>query len=242
MAKNPGQGRCVYCLKWVQERNWDHVFPQAWYPDSTPANCAKWKVPSCIECNQQYNGIEDNLRIPLALALGLNPRDSDDEVFYERARRSISSASAETDKDRRAREQQRCKLENALNGQVPAEKVYPGFGPSNGVPRDVQEAIPLQRLDRFAEKIVRGIVYLEEDGRFIEPPCEVHSYAPSRDEALDRQVSVGLMSQLPPGIVINRVDTNGNGHSTHFRIVIWRKLIIYSIIGCRGIEDRHLQF
>jgi hypothetical protein len=32
----------------VAERDWDHVFPISWYPDTTPPDLEKWKIPSCL--------------------------------------------------------------------------------------------------------------------------------------------------------------------------------------------------
>jgi hypothetical protein len=37
-SRRLGPGKCVHCLKDVEERNSDHVFPASWYPDSTPPN------------------------------------------------------------------------------------------------------------------------------------------------------------------------------------------------------------
>jgi hypothetical protein len=61
MAKNPGRGQCVHCLKGTQERNWDHVFPKSWYPDTTGADTEKWQIPSCLSCNDRYGKLECDL-------------------------------------------------------------------------------------------------------------------------------------------------------------------------------------
>ena len=61
MAKKKlGPGKCVHCLKDVEERNSDHVFPESWYPDSTPPNLEKWQIPSCIPCNSEYGKLEQD--------------------------------------------------------------------------------------------------------------------------------------------------------------------------------------
>lgn len=54
MAKNPDKGKCVHCLTDPVDRNWDHMFPKSWYPDTTPENLEKWQIPSCIACNARY--------------------------------------------------------------------------------------------------------------------------------------------------------------------------------------------
>ena len=59
MAKNPEKGKCVHCLKVPVDRTWDHMFPKAWYPDTTAENLEKWQVPSCRECNQRLGKLEN---------------------------------------------------------------------------------------------------------------------------------------------------------------------------------------
>jgi hypothetical protein len=50
--------KCVHCLKEAGD-TMDHVFPKSWYPDSTPENMPKPKVPSCKKCNNDLGKIED---------------------------------------------------------------------------------------------------------------------------------------------------------------------------------------
>ena len=69
MAKKPGKGRCVHCLKEGVERNWDHVLPKSWYPETTPADMEKWQIPSCIACNDRYGKLERDLIGRLGLTL-----------------------------------------------------------------------------------------------------------------------------------------------------------------------------
>jgi len=69
MAKRPGKGRCVHCLKEGVERNWGHVFPQSWYPNTTAADLEKWQIPSCVACNDRYGKLERDLIGRLGLAL-----------------------------------------------------------------------------------------------------------------------------------------------------------------------------
>ena len=69
MAKRPPPGKCVHCLSDKVERTWDHVFPQAWYPDTTPAHLYKWQIPACLRCNKEYGEMEDDLLFRLALCI-----------------------------------------------------------------------------------------------------------------------------------------------------------------------------
>src|SRR5450830_457675 len=69
MAKSPPLGKCVHCLGENMKRNWDHVFPVSWYPDSTPDNIDKWKVPACLDCNSELGRIESRFISQIALTL-----------------------------------------------------------------------------------------------------------------------------------------------------------------------------
>ncbi len=64
-----GTWQVLHCLADSVERNWDHVFPESWYPQTTPSNLEKWKIPSCIRCNSALGMMEDRLLIQLAHAL-----------------------------------------------------------------------------------------------------------------------------------------------------------------------------
>src|SRR3569833_975591 len=61
MPMPPQPGRCVHCLSYHESLTWDHVFPVAWYPDTTPEGTEKWKVPSCEECNRSHGETENIL-------------------------------------------------------------------------------------------------------------------------------------------------------------------------------------
>ena len=66
--------RCVHCLKDIDEMTDDHLFPVSWYPKSTPENLAKWKFPSCKECNSNLGKIEEDLLWRLGLTI--DPADA----------------------------------------------------------------------------------------------------------------------------------------------------------------------
>src|SRR5258707_602015 len=67
MAKKTG--KCVHCLKDNVELTSDHMFPKAWYPDATPKDLEKWQIPSCLDCNQRYGKLENDLLGRVALTL-----------------------------------------------------------------------------------------------------------------------------------------------------------------------------
>src|SRR5580704_2378724 len=84
MAKKLGPGKCVHCLKDVDARNSDHVFPESWYPDSTPPGVEKWQIPSCIRCNSDYGKLEQDFFVKVGLCL-----DPFDPAWAYRRRRPL---------------------------------------------------------------------------------------------------------------------------------------------------------
>src|SRR6266540_4450561 len=70
MPKPPPPGPCVHCCRLVDELTWDHVFPKAWYPDDTPENLEKWKIPACRRCNVEYGELEQDLLLRLGMSIG----------------------------------------------------------------------------------------------------------------------------------------------------------------------------
>src|SRR5437899_2162775 len=102
MAKKLGPGKCVHCLKDVEERNFDHVFPESWYPDSTPPNLEKWQIPSCIPCNRDYGKLEQDFLLKVGLCL--DPFDPASASIVQKSLRSLKPAAARTARDARHRQ------------------------------------------------------------------------------------------------------------------------------------------
>ena len=92
MAKRPGPGVCVHCLKYFDEMTWDHVFPEAWYPSTTPENLAKWKIPSCRRCNKDYGELEEDLLLRLGMCV--SPDAAGAAGIGDRVLRSVDPAAA----------------------------------------------------------------------------------------------------------------------------------------------------
>src|SRR5262245_31399175 len=170
MAKSPGPGKCVHCLAEV-ERNWDHVFPLSWYPDTTPPDLEKWQIPSCIPCNKSYSKIEHDFHGRVGLCLDHNNPAS--RSIVEAAVRSIDAAKGRNPDDSHKRLLRGHKLMNqTLHGaQIQEENLYPGMSRPENVPAEnrVGMLIPVEYFPRMVHKIVRGMFYIHEQ-KFIEPP------------------------------------------------------------------------
>ncbi len=192
MAKRPDNGKCVHCLNDPVARNWDHVFPLSWYPDTTPPNLDKWKIPSCVACNDDLGVMENDLFVRLGHVL--DPYHPGSSGLYDRARRAIDPDAATHEGDRRARAAARKRfLEHVLVGEaIPDHGVYPGLDDRWNQPTDDRMAIlfPKRGVERISEKIVRGISYIE-GRKFIEPPYKIQVFVLTSEGAAPIREMVG---------------------------------------------------
>lgn len=235
MAKRPPPGRCVHCLCAFDELTWDHVLPSGWYPNTTPANLEKWKIPSCLPCNALHAKSEGELLIRLGLCV--DPDNPSNAGIVEKVLRALTHSAARDASDAEARERHRQEiLMQALEGSaIPERGIYPGFGPHPGEGADEQVGVPISAtaLHRLTEKIVRGITYLH-DGRLIEPPYQIEFYALDDDDAAPlREVlrRYGQEYQRGPGIAVRRAVPHDEPLSAVYEIEIWRKLKTYAFVG-----------
>jgi hypothetical protein len=237
MAKRPLPGRCVHCLKVFEKLTWDHVFPEGWYPETTPANLEKWKIPSCLPCNKLHAEGEAELLVRIGLCI--DPDDPNNAGIVEKALRALTPSAARNERDARARAAHRQKILKQIftGAAIPYQAVYPRFGPLPGIHDEEAEriAIPIsaKALRRLTEKIVRGITHIE-DGKFIERPYKVEQYVLS-DEAAGpiRQIlqRFGKAYDRGPGINVVRAVVPEDQMSAVYGIEIWGRLTAYAILS-----------
>lgn len=238
MAKRPPSGRCVHCLRYFDELTWDHVFPEAWYPRTTPANLEKWKIPACRECNLLHSKSEGDLLIRIGLCV--DPDDPHSAGIADKVLRAASAREGKGHKDASRREALRQKiLKEAYEGdEIPYQAIYPGFGPQSGVHDEVRVAIPVRAtsIRRLVEKIVRGITYIE-DGKFVEKPFAVQHYVLSEESAgplkaiLDR---FGRVYERGLGITVIRAVVPEDKMTAMYSIEIWGRFKGYAFLSKEG--------
>jgi hypothetical protein len=234
MAKKPENGKCVHCLKDPVERNWDHVFPQSWYPNTTPENLEKWQIPSCVPCNSRYGKIEQDLIGRFALALdSKNPASAG---LVETAIRAIDPAAGRDERDAGARlAKQRKVLADVFNVEEVADaQVVPGLGERWGRPSAEQKAIkiPGEDLMDMTRKIVRGHTYIDNNA-FIEPPYEIECYLPEEkglEEVKELLTSAGTEYKREPGLVIRRALVEGDRGTMLYEITFWDQFTTYAVV------------
>lgn len=233
MAKRPPPGKCIHCLKDPVERNWDHVFPEAWYPASS-SDVYKWQVPSCIPCNKELGTIENDFLRYVGLSLDAQLPAS--KAAVQKALRALDPSKGKNERDRRVRASLRRRVlaEALLGDAIPKTGVYPGLakrgvGPSD---EDVAILVPAESFRRITEKIVRGIFYLV-DGTFIEPPYQVEFFA--LDSSVSSEIRrvidrFGTEYAREPGIVVRRAVTPDDGVSSIFEIEFWHQFKTHAFV------------
>ena len=234
MARPPKPGKCVHCLRPSVERNWDHVCPESWYPESTPKNLAKWQIPSCLPCNRRLGAIEsDFLR---RISMCLDPNDPASQGLAARALRSMKPEFARNASDARARvaAARRFTAELLHGEQIPDEGHYPNLGERSSRPKTEATAflIPEASFQAVTEKIVRGIAYIE-NRTFIAPPYRVQFIAVADEAAAHVR---GLLDEhgstfaLEPGIVVRRVVAPEDGISAIYELEFWKQLKTFASV------------
>ena len=235
--KRPPVGKCVHCLRDNVTRTWDHVFPKSWYPDTTPSNLAKWKIPSCDKCNAEYGELEQDLLMRLACCV--DPNAAASSGIYSKVLTSVDARYATNPKEARIRIARRKKLQAELlyGDQIPQEGIYPGLGERWNRSKDEQVAIliPASSFHRLTEKIVRGIFFIE-GGQYIEPPYFIDFYAV--DDMGAAQIKellyrFGTEYARVPGILINRAITPEDGVSAIILIEVWNSFKMYASVISR---------
>jgi hypothetical protein len=239
-VKRPPPGKCVHCLRHFDKLTWDHVFPKAWYPDTTPQYLYKWQIPSCGKCNGEYGRLEGNLLLRLGLCI--DPNEPRSLGVVPKALRAIDPRYGKSLRDKQLRMAKRKKIlrELAKAYQVHKQAIYPGFEEKWNRPLEEQSAIllPAKSLQKLTEKIVRGIFFIE-DQRFIEPSYGIQFFALTNQDArpmVDIVNRFGTTYAREPGIVVDRAVTPGDRTSSVFRIVIWGRLQMYAAVLNMALE------
>jgi len=234
MAKKPGPGKCVHCGKDFSFRTWDHVFPKGWYPDDSPKDIEKWKIPVCKACNADYGQIEEELGIVISLCLG--PDAPNAKGMYKKALRAMDASKGRNNKDRIRRSKKRDKyLRMFMDGNsFPSTAVYPGFEEKWSRPKKEQTALLISEkgLKFLVEKIIKGIAYLEDD-RYLDATTEIKHYVISNqsvsgiEKLLEKH---GTVHSHEPGIVVVRAVAHEDGVSALYRITIWGQWVMYASV------------
>jgi hypothetical protein len=239
--RKPNPGICVHCCKEVDDRNKDHVFPKAWYPETTPSGIERWTVDSCVPCNDAHAQLEAELLMRIGLCIGRGEVAA--AGIPEKALRSIRPRHAETERDRRARMAARDKLrqEIVISDNPPEEGVFPNFGPQPGVHYGNEYliiGIPEASLITLGRKIVRGLTYVLER-RLLPDDDAIGIFfvwdAPDIT-ALRAQIrAAGKTYHRGPGILIERAVAADDVKMSMWHITIFGRLKMWAVVNVNPV-------
>jgi hypothetical protein len=225
----------VHCVNFFKNLTWDHVFPESWYPETTPPNIEKWEIPSCPACNQNYGRLEEDLMIRIGLCL--DPSDPRCLGIPQKAIRAISPDLARNEDDKRAREAKRKQIlsDCSFGPHVPNHGFYPNFSNILNVPKEKQIVLNIspESVRKLNEKIVKGIVYLE-DSHYIEPPFKISFYALEDRDSVSIVNSMKTHGQIyarEPGITVTRAVLPEDRITSLYFIDIWGRFKMYAHVG-----------
>lgn len=234
MAKKFPPGFCAHCVKYFDVLTSDHVFPQGWYPETTPDKMEKWQMPSCSECNKHYSKIEDDLLI--RLSLGLAPNEFHSLGVTDKAMRAMNPEFGKSEKDKLMRQKKRVKI---LKQIMPAsnfddKNFLPGLNDTFGIDKNYLSSmlIPSNSIEALGEKIVRGVTYVLKgkilDENFVVKILFVQDSF--KTEVLDKIRRHTFIHHRGPGIIVGISTQNDNPDCGWFEILIWGKIKFYGAV------------
>ena len=181
MVKRPkSDGRCIHCRERMVKPTKDHVFPDSWYPVSTPPKIQRWTAPSCERCNHEFGEMEKELFVRLALCV--DPRKTGALGLSKRAVRSFGvDAPGISTEERRHREalRDRIRAEVKPYSSEAQKHALPGLDSRPGflVEQLLHVDIPADMMHAVLKKIVRGVEYWLANGRIVATPLRTrHSF------------------------------------------------------------------
>jgi hypothetical protein len=231
MPEKSPNGRCVHCLRFTDDITDDHVFPNSWYPETTPATVQRWTVPCCGPCNENLGAMESDLLVRMALCL--DPKSEAAKGVREKALRSLGINAGElAPKEREHRENRRLKLKAEFIPVTAGEQMpgaIPGLAQQPG-PAESVVPIAWAGLSIIAEKIARGCEYKEMGKKFVEPPYEVRTCVSEPDvvgpQFLPHRMVNRTVIDFGPGCQVIRISPIEDENIVRYRILIWGTLCL----------------
>lgn len=233
MSRKFAKTRCVHCLKYFDQLTSDHVFPKAWYPETTPPNLEKWQVPACFECNSKYGKLEDQLLSKLSW--GLEPDAFESLGVTDKIQRSVNPKYARSKRDREKRLKARKNLLKSLISptELQLKACLPGFGLHQDFPLEAQPGLFVSASDltAFGVKLVKGITYVLYK-KYIESDYKIEIVVAHKEKAI-RLIEIvekyGAQNYCGPGIRIGVANLPDDSKTGVYDIEIWGKLRIYGM-------------
>jgi len=225
--------KCVHCLKEIEKSSKDHVFPKSWYTDNTPSHIQRLTVPSCIDCNNKFGKLEEELFI--ALAGCVDPKQAEASGINFKFKRALGIERGNLTRYEQVIRKR--KAQKLLKKFVPYDSIrtkpFPGLGPHEGYPSDKQMAMPVPKeLIPVLEKIFRGLEYKLNNKKYIGHPYVLKVYHVDEEPPeLERLFnSFGKKEEFGPGFKVQRASAVEDEEVVIYKSIIWGKLESYASI------------
>jgi len=218
---------CIHCLGSCEVPEADHVFPDSWYPDSTPPTVQRWTAPSCPRCNRELGRLERDLLVRMALCL--DPHEPASLGLAARVLRSFGlDAEGLSAGEQAKRDQLRLRIRMEI---VPKSEAGSGRIPGLGPPSDDDvESIPIPwaGLAIVGEKIARGCEYKYRNRRrFVMPPYAVGVSIRQSGALQEPFASAGRIIDFGPGCQVRRIFFTEDPNTVWYFITIWNALHLH---------------
>lgn len=227
------QKRCIHCLRSCEKED-DHVFPDSWYPDSTPNAVQRWTAPSCPRCNRTFGELETDL---LARLIGcIDPKSKAASGLHVKALRSLGIDAGElSPRERSIREARRKRIWAEYiptNDLADKPGLIPGLGPTSDQAAPYVVPFPIAALSMIAEKIARGCEYKYEKRKlYIEPPRKIETFVENAEVTAEQVRGTVNSIDFGPGCKVLRGNLAEHPEITLYWMTIWDSLHLHARIG-----------
>jgi len=176
---------------------------------------------------------EKNLLV--RLGLGMDPNDPGHGQIARKALASLDPSRAKSPRDQRARVEERRRIQSELQDMtsMPESAVLPGYGRyDQRTPTNTGLFIPERHVRELADKIVRGVTFIE-DAAFIEPPWRVDYFFSHDVPALpliDLLRKHGKRLERGSSVEIYRVVPPDEPRASAVSVTIWQKFKFYAMV------------
>lgn len=236
---------CVYCFKKIDTNsgNKDHVFPDSWYPDSTPNNVQRWKVPACKKCNSKFQVAEDELFV--RWGIGVEPGVDACLGIHERAMKRIAFLGVKDFRRFRRKLSVLRKIVNSLHLWKP-ETTHAGMTPKPGVRTDMAVLIPKKFKDLFSKKLIKGTEFKLRN-KYIRGEKRIRFFYEMSNDPLrghyiawERLLSGGETINLGPGFCVKWAVDPNNTERSLYCFDIWGHIRFWGLVYPKKFSEEIL--
>lgn len=236
LKRPKSDGRCIHCREKLNRKTKDHVFPNSWYPETTPKNIERWTAPSCGLCNEKFGALEKELLVFFALCM--DPTKPAARGLYATVRRTMGiGVEGLLAEEKAHRDALRRKILNGLKPMTPEmlPHILPGLGPHPGFPQapKMKTTVEAENVLAVIKKIARGSEFWLANGRIVEPPYEIEIFFPQETPdlitAVLNQFPLG-QTHLGPGLQIRRGHAQDDPRAVLYELIMWDTLTAYASI------------